>query len=312
MSLNKLAENANRGYQAAFASTLFLSTTAIFIRYLTMNFSLPSLILAFWREVFVALILLIVFLLFRPSLIKGFFPHRRHLVLYGFVLALFNGTWTLSVALNGAAVATVLAYSSTAFTALLGWLLLDEGLGAAKIGAVVLTIAGCALITGVFSSPQAALSTGGILTGLIAGLFYAFYSLLGRTASQKGINPWTQMVYIFCVAALVMLVINLVAGSFLPGGLKQLGDFFWLGNSLEGWGVLLMLAAVPTLMGYAFYNISLSHLPSSVVNLILTIEPVFTALIAYFFLGEDIGWLQIAGGLLIIFGVLLLRVGKLE
>jgi len=312
LSINKEIENTNRGFLAAVASTLFLSTTAIFIRYLTTQFFLPSLILAFWREVFVALILLAVFLLYKPSLLRNFFPHRRHLVFYGFVLALFNGTWTLSVALNGAAVATVLAYSSAAFTALLGWLLLDEGLGAAKISAVVLTIAGCALIAGVFSSQQAALSAGGILTGLVAGLFYAFYSLLGRSASQKGINPWTQLVYIFSIAALVMLAVNLAAGRFLPGGLKQPGDLFWLGNSLEGWGVLLLLAAVPTLMGYAFYNISLSYLPSSVVNLILTVEPVFTAVIAYFFLGEKISGLQIAGGMLIIFGVLLLRVRRLK
>lgn len=312
MSLIKSAENTDRGYLAAVASTLFLSTTAIFIRYLTTNYSLPSLILAFWREFFVGLILLVVFLLFRPSLLNGFVTHRKHLVLYGFVLALFNGTWTLSVALNGAAVATVLAYSSAAFTALLGWLLLNEGLGAAKIGAVVLTIAGCSLIAGVFSSAQAALTAGGILTGLIAGLFYAFYSLLGRTASQQGINPWTQLVYIFSIAALVMLAANLAAGRFLPGGLERPGDLFWLGDSFEGWGILLLLAAVPTLMGYAFYNISLSYLPSSVVNLILTVEPVFTALIAFFFLGEKIGRVQIAGGLLIIFGVLLLRVRKLE
>ena len=44
----------NRGYLAAFGATLFLATTAIFIRYLTVNFQLPALVLTFWRELFTA------------------------------------------------------------------------------------------------------------------------------------------------------------------------------------------------------------------------------------------------------------------
>ena len=56
--------NSNRGYLAAFGSSLFLATTGIFIRYLTVNFKLPALVLTFWREFFVALALLVAFTLF--------------------------------------------------------------------------------------------------------------------------------------------------------------------------------------------------------------------------------------------------------
>ena len=47
-----------RGYTIALISAAFLSTTAIFIRYLTLTYALPSLILAFWRDVFVMVTLL--------------------------------------------------------------------------------------------------------------------------------------------------------------------------------------------------------------------------------------------------------------
>ena len=49
---------------AALGSAVFLSLTSIFISYLNIHFQLPALILAFWREIFVALILLVIFLLF--------------------------------------------------------------------------------------------------------------------------------------------------------------------------------------------------------------------------------------------------------
>ena len=61
-------------------------------------------------------------------------------------------------------------------------------------------------------------------------------------------------------------------------------------------------------MGFGLYNISLGYLPSSVANLILTLEPVFTAAIAYVLLGERMKAIQIAGGLLIISGIVILRV----
>jgi drug/metabolite transporter (DMT)-like permease len=72
--------------------------------------------------------------------------------------------------------------------------------------------------------------------------------------------------------------------------------------------VLLLLAAGPTLAGYGFYNLSLVHLPSAIANLILTLEPAFTAAMAYALLGERLTAIQIAGSLMIMAGVVFLRV----
>ena len=299
--------NSNRGYLAALVSTLFLATTAIFIRYLTLNFQLPALILTFWRELFVACFLLLFFLLFKPALLRGARPHLPYLAIYGLVLALFNGSWALSVALNGASVATVLVYSSAAFTAVLGWLILKEELGMAKIIAVILSLAGCALVANMLDPKLWALNAGGVLVGVLAGLAYAVYSLMGRSASQRGLNPWTTLFFIFGIASVFILITNLAFGRFLPGGAAQPVDLLWLGDSLSGWGVLLTLAAVPTLLGFGLYNVSLKHLPSSVANLIMTSEPVFTAIIAYFMFGEMLTPIQIAGGALILAGVVLIR-----
>jgi drug/metabolite transporter (DMT)-like permease len=49
-------------------------------------------------------------------------------------------------------------------------------------------------------------------------------------------------------------------------------------------------------------------LPSSVANLIVSLEPAFTATIAYFLLGERLTWVQVGGSLMVLGGVVFLRV----
>jgi drug/metabolite transporter (DMT)-like permease len=292
---------------------VILSTTAIFIRYLTQTYQLPALILAFWRDLFVALTLLLILRMLRPGLLRIRRKDLRYLIIYGLVLAIFNALWTLSVALNGAAISTVLAYCSAGFTALLGWWFLKERLDWSKIVAVVLSLGGCVLVSNALDSAAWTANFIGILTGILSGLLYAIYSLMGRSASQREMNPWTTLLYTFGFAAMFLLSFNLLPGGFVPGKAVHAIDLLWLGDSLAGWSILILLAAGPTLTGFGTYNISLSYLPSSVANLIVSLEPAITAIMAYFLFGELLTGIQIIGSLMILTGVVFLRIyeGKL-
>ena len=297
-----------RGYPIAVASAIILSTTAIFIRYLTQTYNMPALVLAFWRDSFVALTMLIVLVILHPRLLRVERRHVGYLVAYGLMLTMFNSFWTLSVSLNGAAVSTVLAYSSAAFTALLGKWLLKERLGWVKLVTIAGCVGGCVLVSGALEPGAWQANLTGILTGMLSGLWYAGYSLMGRSASQRGLNPWTTLLYTFAFAACFLLLLNLSLGRFLPGAAVRPADLLWLGKAARGWFILFLLAAGPTLAGFGLYNVSLGYLPSSVANLILTLEPTFTAAIAYLVLGEHLNGIQIAGSLLILGGVVFLRV----
>ena len=296
-----------RGYTIALVAAVILSTTAIFINYLTQTYHLPALVLAFWREAFVVVTLLPILAIFQPKLLKVERRHVPYLALYGLVLALFNSLWTLSVALNGAAVSTVLVYSSAAFTVLLGHWLLKETLGWVKLVAVLFSLLGCLFVSGAYDPATWAGNVLGIVTGILSGLAYAFYSLMGRSASQRGLSPWTTLCATFGFAAVYLLTVNLGTGGVLPGSAARPADMLWLGEAWTGWAVLFVLAAVPTLLGYGLYNVSLIYLPSSVANLVATSEPAFTAVIAYFLLHEQLNAIQIGGSALILGGVVFLR-----
>lgn len=299
--------NLARGYTIALISAVFLSTTAPFIRHLTNTYHLPALVLAFWRDVFVVLTLLPILALVRPALLRPSRANLRYLAGYGLLMAAFNSIWTTSVVLNGAAVSTVLAYCSAAFTALLGWWFLRERLDWVKILAVVLSLGGCVLVADTLTAAAWRTNLAGILIGILSGLAYAIYTLMGRSASERGLNPWTTLLYTFGFASIFLLLINLLPGGFLPGAASRASDLLWLQDSLPGWGILFLLAAGPTVTGFGLYMTSLTYLPSSVVNLVATLEPAFTALIATIFLNERLTLLQLGGALLILSGVVFLR-----
>lgn len=303
-----------RGVGTALGATALLSTTAILIRFLTER-QLPPLVLAFWREIFVAVALFVILAIFRPHLLRLPRRHLPFLALYGAVLLLFNASWSISVALNGAAIATVMAYSSPAFTAIIGRVLWKERLGPFKIAAILLSLGGCVLVSGALDPELWALNPVGIALGLVAGLMYAVYSIMGQETSNRELNTWSALMVTFACAAGYFLILLQFPMNDLSPALRHIGtapQLLWLGRDWLGWGVLLLLAWGPTLGGYGLYNASLNYLSASVANLIATLEPPMTALLAYLLLGERLTLVQVIGSVLIVGGVMLLRVESLN
>ncbi len=302
---NQSPRSASRGYLIALTATVLWSSTGIIISYLSRAYALPSLVLAFWRDLALSLALFLVFLVFQPARFALPGQNRRFMILFGFIVAVFNSAWTFSVEYNGAAVATVFAFSSPAFTALLSHWILSEKITLAKFAAIVLSVAGIALVSCAWNISTWQVNPLGILFGLFTGLAFAFYNLMGKTASNRGVNSWTTLFYSFGGATLFLFLFNLLFDFFSVRPL--LGDMFWLRDSLPAWGLLVFLGIGPTLVGFGLYTLSLDYLPATVSNLIATLEPVLTAIWAYFIFNESLTLLQLLGGGLVFGGVLLLR-----
>lgn len=304
-----------QGYLIAGISAFLLAFTAIIIRVLTDRFHLPTFVLAFWRAALTSVVLALVLLFFKPQWLR--LPRERvaFYASYGLLLALFNGLWTLSVALNGASIATILVYFSVGFTVFLGWIAFGEKLSARELTVIAVSLVGCFLVSndGSLSSPS--FNPLGLTIGILSAIGSTFYAVGGRLASERHYPVWNTILYVFGFSAIYQLLFNLVLALF-PGiswpGMS--GNLFFLsqgeqGFQWTGWWLLLILAAGPTLLGFGLYNISLKLLPLGIANLILSLELVFTALIAFALLGEKMSLLQIIGSTLVMGGVLLLRRG---
>jgi len=300
----------SRGYVIALTATLLWSTTGPFISYLSKTYALPSLVLAFWRDLFVSFGMLIGLLVFSRARFQLVRVHWKFMVFYGFTLAVFNSMWTFSVQYNGAAVATVLAFSSPAMTAILSRLIFRERFNQVKILSIVLSLLGTVLVSGAHNPSIWRLNPLGIIFGLLTGLFFAFYNLEGKHASDTSIDSWTALLYSFAIAASFLFFFNV--GSDVISGKPLLSEMLWLGNSTIAWGILFFLGVAPTLGGCGLYTLSLRYLEPTVANLIATLEPALTAIWAYLFLNEQLNTVQWVGSFLVFTGVILLRWGERE
>jgi drug/metabolite transporter (DMT)-like permease len=300
------ASMLSRGYLICLVGVTFWSSTGILIRYLTVNFQLPALVLAFWRDLFVAAALLIALKIAGIRLFASIHRHWQFLLLYGWMLSIFNALWTFSVALNGAAVSTVLVYSSPAFTAVLGWWFFKEKVTWFKVGVIFFCLAGTILVAEAYNRAVWQINLAGVITGLASGLLFAAYGLFGKLAVRRQINSWVSLAVTFGIAACFLFLYNLIAS--LVSSRAPVADLLWLGDSFAGWSILVLLALVPTIIGYGLYTKSLNYLPTNVANLIATLEPVQTMVLAVILLGETIGHAQVWGSILILASVIALRV----
>ena len=299
------SSSSSRGYLIALIATILWSFTGVIISYLSQTFLLPSLVLAFWRDLFLSLALLLFFLLFQRARLSLPREAFGFMVLFGFVVSVFNSAWTFSVQFNGAAVATVFAFSSPAFTAILSHWILKEKITPVKLTSIALSILGIVFISNAFDASAWQANAIGVFFGLATGFAFACYNLMGKTASNRGIDSWTTLLYSFGIATIFLFFFNVASDVIFAKPI--LGDMFWLKDSLIGWGILILLGIGPTLGGFGLYTLSLNYLPATVSNLIATLEPILTAIWAFLFLGERLTGPQIFGGLLVFAGVILLR-----
>lgn len=308
-----ILQGSSQGYVIAIISAMLLAFTAIIIRVLTEYYHLPTFVLAFWRAALVALVLLPVLLLFKPEWARLQRAQIPFYACYGLLLAVFNSLWTLSVALNGASVATILTYCSVGYTVFLGWMMYSERLSLRQLVVIVVSLGGCFLVSNGDSLGNSHFNLLGLVVGMLSGIGYTLYTLGGRVATERRYPVWNTILYVFGFSAVYQWLFN-AALTFYPleAFHGMTGSLWFLSQGVQGiewggWWLLLTLAAGPTLLGFGLYNISLKSLPLAVANLILSLELVFTAAIAYFLLGESMNQLQLLGSALVMGGVLMLK-----
>src|SRR5499426_2510824 len=82
----------------------------------------------------------------------------------------------------------------------------------------------------------------------------------------------------------------------------------WAGINFSMCGFFIYLAGVATILPFALYSASLRHLEASRSSLTSMLEPVVATSVAWLWLGEKMGPIQIAGTAAVVGGVLLLQI----
>jgi drug/metabolite transporter (DMT)-like permease len=280
----------NPGYALVVAAPLIWATTGVLIKYL-LDLGAPRLAIAFWRDAAIALVCLAGLLVLRPQGLRVSRRDLRGFALTGAVsVGLYHALWVTSIALNGAAVATVLIYTFPAFVTLGARLFFHEPIRRPQVAALALALLGCALVVRTYDPAVLRVSWLGALVGLSTGITHAGYVLFSQRAVQSH-SPWVSLAYTMLFGALALLAMNLTLAP---------RHMFAVGDTALPWLVLLALALGPTLGGYVLFTAALRHIPGRVASLIAVIEAPASALLAALFLGERLEWPQLLGMALIL------------
>jgi len=156
--------------------------------------------------------------------------------------------------------------------------------------AAFLTIAGCALVVGLYDESMRAVNAVGALLALLAAVIFAVYFILAERVLDRH-RPWTALLYALGFALIAWAVLRPV--WLLPWDLAA-----------EQWPLVAGIAIL-TVTPFALTLTAVSLIPAARVGLTSTFEPVVAAIAAFFILSEALEPPQLVGGAVVLTGIVI-------
>jgi drug/metabolite transporter (DMT)-like permease len=175
--------------------------------------------------------------------------------------------------------------------------------------ALVLALTGLSLIVDVWSG-GVRLDDLGVAAALGSAAAYAVYVLTAERGVRRR-DPFSLSCYGFLFAALFWLAVTPL-WRFPFGRVDD--DVSLLGN-LERfhapvWLLLLFVVVAGTMVTFALVVAALRHVSATRVGIVAMLEPVAAALVAWLWLGESLGGAQLAGGAIVLTGIVLAQTAR--
>ena len=227
----------------------------------------------------------------RPDVPSARFPLATILAGLAFTGDLFF--WHLAVMHTSIANGTFFATMAPLWVVIFGWLLLKQRVSRATLlGLGLCLVGGSALVAESLAfNPAHAL---GDLMGIITGVFFGLYFLAVGLARVRSGAARVTFEMSLITAALLFVVAYVMEPHMLP-------------KSGHGWAILLTLAFVSHAGGQGLLSIALGRLPTVFSSLVIFLEAIVAAIIAWILLGEPVSVLQAAGGFVILWGIWIAR-----
>jgi len=204
-------------------------------------------------------------------------------------LCLHFAAWITSLQYTSVASSVALVTMAPLFVAIGSALLLKEKPGRLLLAGIGITVVG-ALILSSNDFGRQDQSLWGNFLAILGAIGGAGYLLAGREL-RKRVDTLAYVTVVYTMTAIMLIAITLLSNlSFTAYPPKVFLLFF-------------LIAFLPQVIGHTSFNWLLKHLSAIIVSIFTLTEPVGASILAYFILGENIGWAQVIGGGFILTGV---------
>lgn len=220
-----------------------------------------------------------------------------------FSQALFNFSYNVSIEKVGMATGCILLYTAPIFVTLMSRMVFGEEIGARKLAALAVNVAGCILTVTGGNFSEVRFSAVGVAAGIAAGFFYALMTIFGQKMSGKCL-PLTITFYSFLTGWAVMLFLARPwQCEALAAALQFKGtDSPVLLLTALGYGL------IPTVGSYFCYMKGFSmNLETSKVPVVASVETVVAAFAALLLFQEPLGAGKVAGIALVLASIAIMN-----
>jgi drug/metabolite transporter (DMT)-like permease len=228
-----------------------------------------------------------------PVLPQQRYPYKEigFLIAVGLVHVLGRLSWTWALTQTSAANANALGSLNPLFTTLGGWLFFNQIFGRKFIIGLILAIIG-AIAVGFEDLLRSNNNFTGDAVALFSSIFYAANFLLIEQIRNK-FSIITILLWRCAIATSLMIPVVLIFE-------KQVFPV-----SLSGWLVIFALAAICEALGHGLIVYSLKTFSSGFISLLLLLNPVIVAILAWILFAEKLSIFNLLGLVLILGGIYL-------
>ncbi len=160
-------------------------------------------------------------------------------------------------------------------------------------GALAMVLAGSFLAVGAYQPSLFRVNLPGVMLGLVAAGFFAFYVLRASTLARR-LDTWTMLLYGFGAGSLLWAVFDAITGTALPADWRI-------------WVVMGLVGLIGTLLAHGLFVMALRTIRPSSAGIVATAEPIFAGLIAFLILGDRLQPLQVFGAAVIVGGIIIVQ-----
>ncbi len=215
------------------------------------------------------------------------------LILAGVTFGIDIIAWHIGIVHTKVANATLFGNCASILLVFYGIYLARKLPGRMQMTAILLAVAGGALLMGQ-SFELSPRNFMGDVFSLIGGLFYAFY-LVFMIRVRESTESWGALTLASVVAALVMLPAAIVAGEqVIP----------------VNWTPLILLALSSQVIGQGLLTYALSHFKPLLIGLALLLQPAISAVAGWLVFEETLTLFDIVGGVLVMAALVLVRMSN--
>ncbi len=224
-------------------------------------------------------------------------------------VAILQAGYAAALELLPVGIALLFEYTAVLFVAIIAFFFLKEQVRARLWVAIALVLGGLAVVAEIWASELNAL---GIVFALLAAAALTLYFLVGErqvgATSPLAVAFWTMLFasvfWAFFSGWWQVSPATLVTPVSLSGNLAAVIVPLW---APLAWNVVF-----GTFLSFLFSFLALKHLPATVAGITASSEIIFAFVIAWIWLGEGLGIVQLIGAAVVLVGIVLAQTARVN